>query len=189
VTITNAVGLTNPFGSPAPACVDVTGDVSLSGQLGSTASLAPIRSIGGNLTLTGGLDDAAGFTNLTVVDGDLIVFGTNQLVDLELPALTDVGGVLRLGGNTNPQANNTLAGISLPALIHVGGTLTLERNSVLTLDVDGAPTNNFAALTTVDGDFNIVDNDLLCEEDAVLLFAQVTTAGAEAQSGNFDCVP
>jgi hypothetical protein len=103
---------------------------------------------------------------LTVVGGDLRVFSP-ALTSFSLPALTSVGGL--------HVVSTALPSFSLRALTSIGGTLSLSDNSALT-------SISLPELTIVGGDCRIMNNTVLSS----FSLPKLTAVGGELYIDNND---
>ena len=105
--------------------------------------------------------DAEFLFEFTEITGDLIVVAPG-LVELRVPKLRTVGGLLDL-------LNNTLTAVEFPALRSVGSKLRVAMNANLT-------SIEFPALRSVGDDFNVAGNTALAQCLVDTLVAQVEAA-------------
>jgi hypothetical protein len=140
---------TDPFGAPAPADVVVT----------SCAMLSQLTVVHGNLVIRGLTGcPTISLPNLTRVDGDIVIEGTDAS-SIELGSNTSIGGDVEIDGNTVGE------GIDVSG---TGGDLTIEQNTVGEgIDVSGTGGDLTIEQNTVGegidasgtgGDLTIVDN-------------------------------
>jgi hypothetical protein len=166
----------DPFSGES--CVDVNGNVTVTGNINETAIgfLDVVRSINGNLTIQGtgnqlNTIDLAGL--LAITNGELIVQDVNADA-LFADALLEVGGV-------NINTNASLTTVTMASLEGVRGTLRLADN-------DALDTIDFGSLVVVEGDVEVTNNPQLCEEDVATIVAGLTNYdGTTTNTGNLNC--
>lgn len=115
----------------------ITGNFSLSGVTATTITAFPaLATIGGhfNIVNTSLLESFTGFQNLTAIGGDLNVFSNTALTQLPPFILLSAIGTSPIGGY---------------------GFLTISNNPAL------QNVNSLSALTSIDGNFQISNNDAL----------------------------
>ncbi len=101
------------------------------------------------------------FGPVTTVNGGVMIIDNHALTDLGLEHLTQVGGLLEVGGN------DVLVDVdSLRSLTRVGGTLEVISNPVLQ-SIAG-----LAAVTEIDGDISLGNNPELPPDDVTAFLAR-----------------
>ncbi|HVK71848.1 MAG TPA: hypothetical protein VM734_00955 [Kofleriaceae bacterium] len=158
-----AASSTAPRAAAAPVCP--AGPVTVFGQ-GDVDRLAGCAAVARLEVRTAAALDLAPLASLARIDGDLVIGPTLGLGTLQLPALTAVGGTVRIAGNGDlagiylPRLATVgaltitddvaLVQITAPALVEVAGDLTLDRTPTLEL-VDTSAGPQVAGDLTVSG--------------------------------------
>jgi len=124
------------------------------------------------------LTTLAGLANVSTIEGGMTIEENNLLPDLDLPALTFVGGGIYVESNASLSS---LSGVS--GLPSVGGDLSINDNDALSV-ID------LPALMSVDGDLNISGNDCLSQTETEDFAAGLTISGdvtVEDNGANYPC--
>ncbi len=150
------------FQSNYPGCVEIEGDVEISGDdITNLNGLNVLTSIGGSLTIENceSLNNLMGVDSLTSVNGDLIIKGNDSLTNLTgLESLTFVEGDFKIGMGELFSFNGNISLMSLTGLenlISIGGGFSIIGNHSLH-DLSGL--NN---LSSIGDDLSIGCNDSL----------------------------
>jgi len=138
ITFTTQQEIDN-FQSNYPNCVEIEGDVEISGDnIVNLNGLIEITSIGGGLIITQNhsLTSLAGFENLTTIEGSLTIGSHAYPVWIDNPLLNSLTGLEHLtyiGGNLAILCAPILGNLTgLDSLVSIGGNFSLGGNASLT---------------------------------------------------------
>lgn len=121
-------------------------------NLDATVQFALLTSIGGDLSLSGGMPNVDGFANLTLLGGNLLLtLGSIHTVDA-FSKLAAVPGALKIQYCQALMNVNGFANVG-----RIGGDLTISSNTAL------MNTNGFSKLTTIGGILDIGGNQDLSD--------------------------
>lgn len=140
------------FAIDYPDCIEILGDVEITGPITNLNGLAQIVSVNGSLNIhETSLINLEGLNNLTTITGNLKIFNnsniqnTNGVEDLNL-----IQGELEISGNSSLSAITSFENItSLGDGIYPGNALTIWSNTML-LDIQ-----SLSNIQTLNGNFEI----------------------------------
>jgi alpha-tubulin suppressor-like RCC1 family protein len=126
--------------------------------------------------------DSAADPDLTVLAGCTAITGDLSIESSDLTNLDGFAALVAVEGNLFITENSVLSDISgLGTLEYVGGTLFIgENNSLATLA-------GLSTVAVVAGDSQAVDNDLLCETEAVAILDDITNGTVTTAGNNGGC--
>jgi hypothetical protein len=185
-TTTSTEGSTYSFDVSCDEAQECEGDYTIT-SLADARAVAACETISGDLTVTDPEMTTLHLPCLASVGGDLWVKGGNErLTDLDgLAALSTIGGALTI------SQNDALLSIDGFASLEEVGVLTVDRNDslghingfgsllgaealALTLNASLTSIDGFETLQAIEGDFDLVDNEVLSSFDGL---SGLTTVG------------
>lgn len=184
------------FVATYPNCTQISGSLWIQGSgITSLMPLNSIQSVGGDLTIRDIQSNLSGFSSLTSVNGDLVIWENPQLTNLNgLTSLTSINGKLEIFHNlqlTNISGiQNVNTGISELRILYNSNLSTCNVASVCTY-LEGSGDRNIAGNATGCEDVSAIAFSCIpaCVEAAGVTFSTIVSDQATinwTNSGTFD---